>query len=297
MKKFFSSLLLLMFLLASCNEEATTFDASGSFEATETIVSAEATGKLLQFFAQEGAEVNEGEILGFIDTTQLHLRRAQLNYSIQAVLARKPDAEAQLSTLRSQIESTQREQERITNLFKSEAATKKQVDDINAQMELLQRQHMALQSSLSITNRSLQSETLPLKAQLDQVRDQIKKSLIINPVKGTILTLYTLKDEVVLPGKALYKIADLSSLILRAYITADQLSLIKLGQAVKVSVDLGKEEMKSYEGTISWISDKSEFTPKTIQTKEERANLVFAIKVTVKNDGFIKSGMYGELDF
>lgn len=287
----------LLIFFVSCNREAQYFDATGSFEATETIVSSEGSGRLLLFTAQEGSLVKAGDILGFIDTTQLHLRSEQLNYSIQAVLSRRPDSEAQLSTIRTQLETAEREKERISKLYKSEAATKKQLDDVHAQIELLQRQYQALQSSLAITERSLKSETLPLKSQLTQVKDQIRKSVIVNPVAGTILTLYVHQDEFVMPGKALYKVADLTSMILRAYITADQLSLLKLGQSVKVKVDAGRDEMKTYDGKISWISEKSEFTPKTIQTKDERANLVFAIKVAVKNDGFIKSGMYGELEF
>lgn len=283
--------------LYSCDRVDQQADASGSFEATETIVSAEGSGKLLSFKASEGQEVKSGEILGYIDTIQLHFRKEQLNYSIQAVLSRRPDASSQLATVQTQLATAQREKERIARLFKSEAATKKQLDDVNAQLDLLESQYNSLQSSLNITEQSLKSETLPLKAQLAQVKDQIQKSIIVNPVSGTILTIYARQDEVVIAGKPLYKIADLTSLILRAYITADQLSLLKIGQKITVRVDAGKEDFKNYEGTLSWISDKSEFTPKTIQTKEERANLVYAIKVEIKNDGFIKSGMYGELEF
>lgn len=281
----------------SCNQEDQQADASGSFEATETIVSAEGSGKLISFSTTEGSIVKAGEVLGYIDTAQLHFRKEQLIYSIQAILSKRPDAAVQLSTINTQLETAHREKERISRLYKAEAATSKQLDDINAQIDLLKTQYQSLQSSLKITEQSLRSETLPLKSQLAQVKDQIQNCIIKNPVNGTILTLYARQDEVVMPGKALYKVADLSSLILRAYITADQLSLIKLGQKVTVRIDAGKDEFKNYEGTLSWISDQSEFTPKTIQTKEERANLVYAIKVSVKNDGFIKSGMYGELEF
>lgn len=297
MKKWIYYFLSLTLYQTSCNQINNQADASGSFEVTETIVSSEGSGKLIRFDAEEGKNVNSGDILGFSDTIQLHFKKEQLIYSIQAVLSRKPDVAAQLSTLQSQLVTTRNERSRILRLVEAEAATKKQLDDIDAQIELLNTQLLSLKSSLSISEKSLRSETLPLKSQLDQVNDQIRKSVIINPVKGTILTVYARQNEVVLPGKPLYKVADLSTLILRAYITADQLSLLKIGQKVTVRVDSGREEYKKYDGIISWISDQSEFTPKTIQTKKERANLVYAIKVSVKNDGLIKAGMYGELDF
>ena len=203
----------------------------------------------------------------------------------------------QLAGITEQIETAQREKKRIENLLKDDAATQKQLDDMNAQLDLLKRQYAATQSTLTITKQSLQSETLPMKAQLEQLEDQIGKSQIVNPINGTVLTLYTKKNEVVNPGKALYKIADLSTIILRAYISGSQLSQIKLGQTVEVFVDSTNGEYKKYSGTIAWVSDKAEFTPKTIQTKEERANLVYAVKINVKNDGYLKLGMYGELKF
>jgi HlyD family secretion protein len=220
-----------------------------------------------------------------------------LQYSISAVLAKRPDAAAQLSTIAEQLATARKEKTRVENLLKADAATQKQLDDLNAQIDLLRKQYDALQSSLSITTRSLQSETLPLKAQMDQVEDQIKKSIITNPINGTVLTQYAMQDEVVNPGKALYKIADLSNITLRVYISGSQLSAIKIGQEVKISVDSGAEAYKNYTGRITWVSDKAEFTPKTIQTKDERANLVYAIKVLVKNDGYLKLGMYGEVKF
>ncbi len=185
----------------------------------------------------------------------------------------------------------------MENLLKDDAATQKQLDDLSAQLDLLQRQYEATQSTLTITRQSLQSETLPLMAQLEQIQDQISKSQITNPVNGTVLALYAKQNEVVNPGKALYKIADLSTVILRAYLSGTQLSQIKLGQQVKVFVDAPDDGNKEYTGTIAWVSDKAEFTPKTIQTKEERANLVYAIKIHVKNDGYLKLGMYGEVKF
>ena len=213
---------------------------------------------------------------------------------MRAVLAKQPDMSSQLATIKEQITTAEFEKKRIENLLKSDAATQKQLDDLNAQLAFLQKQYNATKSSLSITSRSLQSETLPLKAQVDQLNDQIKKSILVNPLSGTVLTKYVEKDEMTAPGKALYKIANLETMTLRAYLTGTQLPQIKLGQSVNVLVDDGKGT-KSYSGTIASISDKAEFTPKTIQTKEERANLVYAVKITVKNDGYLKLGMYGDV--
>ena len=289
-------------LLASCTSSDNNFDATGTFEADEIIVSSEATGKIVQLDIQEGQTLQEQQIVGFIDTTQLQLRKKQLQYSIAAVLARRPDAASQLSTITEQLATANREKQRIINLLKADAATQKQLDDLNAQIDLLRKQYDALQTSLAITTRSLQSETLPFRAQLEQVQDQIKKSVIVNPKAGTVLTQYTMKDEVVNAGKALYKIADLNTVTLRVYISGSQLSEIKLGQDVAIAVDAplsaGEGQgVRPYTGKITRVSDKAEFTPKTIQTKEERANLVYAVKISVKNDGYLKLGMYGEVSF
>jgi len=261
------------------------------------IISSEAAGKILKLDIEEGKELEANAVVGLVDTTQLYLRKKQLEYSIKAVVAKSPNASVQLAAIKEQIETTQREKKRVQNLLKDDAATQKQLDDINAQLQLLQRQYDASQSSLSITTQSIQSETLPLKAQLDQIEDQLDKSVIKNPFKGTVLTKYALKDEMASQGKALYKVADLSSLVLRAYISGSQLTQIKLGEKVQVLVDAPEGEYKTYEGEIMWVSEKAEFTPKTIQTKDERANLVYAMKIKVKNDGYLKLGMYGEVRF
>ncbi|MBL7873098.1 MAG: efflux RND transporter periplasmic adaptor subunit [Cyclobacteriaceae bacterium] len=284
-------------LAFSCTQSDSEFDATGNFEADEIIISAEASGKILRLDIEEGSELKSKSIIGLIDTTQLYLKKKQLEYSIRAVNAKQPNSTIQLAAIQEQIENAKREKKRVENLLKDDAATQKQLDDLNAQLDLLQRQHEATQSTLNITKQSLQSETLPLQAQLEQIQDQIKKSQIINPINGTVLTLYAKQNEVVNPGKALYKIADLSTVILRAYISGNQLSEIKLGQTVTVLVDAANDDYKKYTGTINWVSDKAEFTPKTIQTKEERANLVYAIKIDVKNDGYLKLGMYGEVKF
>lgn len=292
-----TSYLLLTIGLASCGQNGNQYDASGNFEAEETIISSESTGKILQLNIEEGLVLKAGQPVGYIDTTQLFLRKKQLYYSIRALLAKSPDAASQLSTIQRQIETTTYEKKRIENLLKDDAATMKQMDDLTAQGDLLQKQYNALQTSLVIATRSIQSETLPLKAQIEQLEDQIKKSIIINPMEGTVLTKYAERDEVVTTGKPIYKIADLSAMVMRAYISGDQLAEIKLGQNVNVLVDDVKAGSKKYAGVVAWVSDKAEFTPKTIQTKDERANLVYAIKINVKNDGFLKIGMYGDVMF
>ena len=292
-----TSYLLLFIGLASCGQSTNQYDASGNFEAEEKIISSESTGKILELNIEEGLVLKAGQSVGYIDTTQLFLRKKQLYYSIRALLAKSPDAASQLSTIQKQIETATYEKKRVENLLKEDAATKKQLDDLTAQADLLQKQYNALQTSLLITTQSIQSETLPLKVQIEQLEDQIRKSIIVNPMEGTVLTKYAERDEVVTAGKAIYKIADLSTILMRAYISGDQLAEIKLGQNVIVLVDDVKEGSKKYDGVVSWVSDKAEFTPKTIQTKEERANLVYAVKIKVKNDGFLKIGMYGDVMF
>ena len=297
MKKLTYQLVAITLIAASCSSGSAEFDATGNFETDEVIIAAEASGKILSLSIQEGQSLKANQSVGFVDTTQLYLRKKQLQYTIQALLVKRADASIQLSALQEQLATASKEKNRIENLLKADAATQKQLDDANAQVVVLQKQMAALNSTLTIGNTSLNSETLPLKAQLDQIQDQIKKSLVINPVEGTVLTQYALQNEVVSPGKALYKIADLSSLTLRAYVSGNQLPAIKIDQPVKISVDAYDGKYKTYEGAITWVSDKAEFTPKTIQTKDERANLVYAIKIKVKNDGYLKIGMYGEVKF
>jgi len=292
-----NKLFILLLIVAGCKGSSNEFDATGNFEADEVIISSEASGKILKLDVDEGKELEANAVVGLIDTTQLYLKKKQLQYSIKAVIAKSPNTSIQLAAIKEQIETQQREKKRVENLLKDDAATQKQLDDINSQLLLLQRQYDASQSNLSVQTTSIQSETLPLKAQLDQVQDQLNKSVVVNPFKGTVLTQYAMKDEMASQGKALYKIADLSSLILRAYISGSQLSQIKLGEQVEVLVDAPGGEYKKYTGDIMWVSDKAEFTPKTIQTKDERANLVYAIKIRVKNDGYLKLGMYGEVNF
>ena len=289
--------MIISLLLFSCSSGDGDFDATGTFEAEEIIVSSEAMGKLVLFQVDEGSNLKQNQIVGVIDTTQLNLKKKQLQSTIKAVLSKQPDIATQLATLQKQIETAETEQRRIDNLVKSNAATTKQLDDVNSQLEILRKQYNAAKSSLTITKQGLQSETLPLIAQVEQIQDQINKSIIKNPIEGTVLTRYAKQDEITANGKALYKIANLTDMTLRAYVNGDQLGQIKLGQKVKVYVDKGNGEQKEMQGEIYWVSSKAEFTPKTIQTKDERANLVYAIKVKVKNDGYLKIGMYGEIKF
>ena len=296
-KLIISACMALTIFLISCSNGEGDFDATGTFESEEVIVSSEAMGKLVLFDVDEGSNLKQDQIVGVVDTTQLYLKKKQLQSTIKAVLSKQPDIQTQLAAIKEQIATAEREKNRIENLVSSDAATTKQLDDINSQLDVLNKQYDATKSSLTITRQGMQSETLPLIAQVEQIQDQINKSIIKNPIDGTVLTRYAKQDEITSNGKALYKIANLYEMILRAYINGDQLGRIKLDQKVRVFVDRGDEKQKELEGEIYWVSSKAEFTPKTIQTKDERANLVYAIKVRVKNDGYLKIGMYGEIRF
>lgn len=293
--KFFHLPLLLMAF--SCNQAKMEHDASGTFEAVETIISAEASGPLLQFDVEEGQELKPGQNIGYVDSTQLFLKKKQLQAQITALLSRKPDVALQLSSTQEKLRNAEIEQKRVKNLVEADAATAKQLDDINSQVKQLKNQIAAQRSSLEISKEGYDKETVPLIWQIEQLNDQLNKCRVINPIQGTVLTKYAEPHEMVSPGKALYKIADLSIIKLRAYITGDQLPLVKLNQKVLVYIDQGKDSYLVNEGIVEWISDKAEFTPKSIQTKDERADKVYAIKVRVKNNGVYKIGMYGELSF
>ena len=284
-------------LLTACNNNKVSFDASGSFEAEETIISSEATGTIKRLEIEEGQTLEAGQVIGYIDSLQLYLKKKQLEAQVTAILGKKPNIPVQISALQEQLITAEKERTRIANLVKGDAATPKQLDDINAQIEVLKKQIEAQKSTLNISSEGLGKDVVPLQVQIEQLNDQLAKCNIINPTNGTVLSKYAEANEMTATGKPLYKIADLSNIILRAYITGDQLPQIKLNQQVKVLTDDSKGGYKEVEGTIVWINDKAEFTPKTIQTKDERANMVYAIKVKVKNDGAYKIGMYGEIKF
>jgi HlyD family secretion protein len=281
----------------SCKSNEVAYDASGAFEAVEVIVSAEANGLIKDLTIEEGVALNAGDVVGYIDSLQLYLKKKQLLAQSTAVLSKRPDINPQIAALKAQLVSAERDQKRFEALVKAEAAPQKKLDDANTQVAVLKSQIEATSSSLGITSRSITEETAPLQIQVEQINDQLSKCRLINPVKGTVLVKYAEKNEVAAIGKPLYKIADLSTLILRAYVTGGQLSSVKTGQAVKVFTDAADNKMSEHTGVVHWISDKAEFTPKTIQTKEERADKVYAMKIAVTNDGSLKTGMYAEVKF
>lgn len=283
--------------LASCSKNKNDFDASGAFEAEETIISAEAYGTLRSFNLTEGQELKINEPIGYIDSTQLYLKKLQLESQRSALLSRTPNVSVQLASINEQLKSAEYEKIRITKLVKAEAATSKQLDDINTQIDVLKKQLQAQKSNLDISTNGISKDAKAIDIQIEQLNDQLAKCRLTSPMNGTILSKFVEANEMVSPGKAMYKIADLSNINLRVYITADQLALVKLNDKVKVKTDDGKGGFNETEGIITWINNKAEFTPKTIQTKDERANLVYAMKVKVKNNGQFKIGMYAEINF
>lgn len=302
-------LIILAISMATCDSKDNVYDASGTFEAVETIVSAEATGRIMALNIEEGQILKAGQNVGYIDSVQSYLKKKQLEAQIRATGSRLPDIVAQTNVYKQQgavtevrLDNLLYEQKRIQNLLKADAATPKQLDDITAQIKELQKQldvirkQDAAQASVLKTQTSgLRADILPLYVQIEQINDQLAKSKIVNEVNGTVLSKYAETNEMAVSGKPLYKVADLSTIILRAYVTGDQLSKMRLNQKVKVLVDDADGKYRELGGAIEWISSKAEFTPKTIQTKDERANLVYALKIRVRNDGFLKIGMYGEV--
>ena len=297
MKNFRNIVLLLLILSAveSCGKKKGNYEASGSFEATEVLVSPQVVGQIMRLEVEKGQSLKANEEVGYIDTVQLYLKKKQLLAGMKAVDSRSFTISLQIASLKQQIEKQQTELARFKNLLKSNAGTQKQVDDIQSSIDVLQRQLAAQTESLQNNNKSLSAESLGIQAQIEQIEDMLRKSIITNPIDGIVLDKYAEPGEMAGQGRVLFKIADMDKIFLRAYITADQLDQLKLNQEVSVFADFGKKEMRQYQGTIVWISDKAEFTPRTVLTKDERANLVYAIRVAVKNDGFLKIGMYGEM--
>jgi len=288
---------MLLVSLASCTQEENGSDAYGNFEATEIIVSSEATGKLVQLTVEEGAELPAQTAVGLVDTLTLHLKKKQVQLTMQAIRSKLQNEKVQIDVLLEQKENLKREIKRVDQLFEQKAATAKQRDDMYGELKVLENRIESIKSQLSTANRGLLAELGPLEAQLEQLDDQIGKSLVLTPARGTVLAKYAEQGEIVTFGKPLFKVADLTDMTLRAYVGAPQLSAIKLGQKVKVLTDTAEGTLREREGTISWIASSAEFTPKIIQTREERVNLVYAIKVVVPNDGTIKIGMPAEVKF
>jgi HlyD family secretion protein len=276
--------------LFSCSNGNGKADGYGNFEATEVIVSSESDGKLMEFKVDEGQTLERDAFVGYVDTIPLSLKRDQLLASEQIIASKSRGVLSQINVLNAQLKTAMIDKTRIENLIKDNAATQKQLDDINGQINVLKQQKLSVESQ----NAPVVAEYKNIKVQLKQIEDQIQKSKIINPINGTIITKYAEQSEVVSFGKQLYKIADLSKLELRVYISETQLASLKIGQQVTVKID-DREDMKSYDGIISWIASEAEFTPKIIQTKEERVALVYAVKVDVTNDGSLKIGMPAEM--
>ncbi len=287
------------------------FDASGYFEADEVMVSAQQSGQLLSYRIKEGDRLKALDSVGQIDVQVIEFQKQQIEASI-AALSEKTSVvndqtelvRRQLEVQKSQLEQQLRERGRTENLVQADAATRKQLDDINSSIDQLQKQIAVTEQQIKLNtyntntqNRSILSEKMPLEKMVAQLQEQINRGTVVNPISGVVLTNYALQGEMQTIGKPMYKIANIETLDLRAYITGKQLPVIRLGQVVRVRIDNGSGGYKEYSGTIGWISDRSEFSPKSIQTKDERANLVYAIKIRVVNDGFLKIGMYGEVDF
>lgn len=286
-----------LFNMVACTSSEPAFDATGSFEADEIIVSAEVAGIVQQFEASEGSQVKAGAFIGLIDTTLLHFKKQQLLAQLSAIEARKPDATTQLAALHAQWQNASQEMERSKKLLAGQAASVKQVDDLAAQTEQLEKQYKAQVQQLQKSTSALQYEMDAIRWQLEQVEEQLRVSYLACPVDAILLKQFVQRFEMVQPGKPLYKLANLKTLYLRVYLTSDQLAKTRLGQVVKVHTDDGAGGMQQTEGKIMWVSDKAEFTPKSIQTKDERANQVYAVKIAVVNNGTLKIGMYGQMAF
>lgn len=282
-------------MMSACGGNEKEYDATGIFEATETTVFAEQNGALLTFSVNEGDTIEANKEVGLIDTTQVWLKIQQLNATKKVYQSQKPDMEAQIAAVRQQLSKAQQEELRYKELVADGAAPRKMLDDVTSQVKVLQRQLDAQISSLSTSTRALDKQTAAADVQTKQLFDQLHKCHIVTPAKGTILEKYVERGEFVAVGKPLFKIADTEKMYMRAYATSAQLQDIRIGQKVKVFADYGAGQKKEYDGTVTWISSRSEFTPKTIVTDDERADLVYAVKVAVKNDGFVKIGMYGEV--
>lgn len=284
-------------VLAGCSGGDKEYDATGTFEATEVMVYAEQSGQLVRFGVHEGDTLTAQQETALIDTVPIALKISQLDATKQVYSSQRPDVEKQLGALRRQLEKARLEQRRYEELVRDGAAPRKMLDDAESQVQVLQRQLDAMQSSLSVQNATLSSQMDATQTQISQLTDQLRRCHVLAPITGTVLEKYVEQGELVATGKALYKLADTEHMFLRAYITSAQLQSIRVGQHVKVFADYGDNQRQAYEGTVAWISSRSEFTPKTIVTDDERADLVYAVKIAVKNDGYIKIGMYGEVKF
>lgn len=284
-------------VLNACGRKERQYDATGVFEATETTVYAEQTGALLTFNVEEGDTVGQNREVGLIDTTQLWLKMKQAEAMKSVYQSQKPEQEKQIAVTRQQLAKAKQDQQRYKELVADGAAPGKMLDDANSQVEVLQRQLDAQLSSLRVNTNALDKQMDATDVQTEQLRDLIRKCHILVPAKGTVIEKYVERGEFVSAGKPLFKMADTENMFIRAYVTSAQLENIKTGQKATVFADYGNGGKKEYEGRVTWISSRSEFTPKTILTDDERADLVYAVKVAIKGDGYVKMGMYGEVLF
>lgn len=283
---------MLLLLLGACQPDMDQADAYGNFESVDLLVSSEVQGRIIRFEVEEGDRLQAGEAVALVDSTQLHLKKEQLQTGVNSIRARIRTLDAQVAAQQVQLENLQREQKRVTSLYEKGAATSKQLDDINGQVALLEAQMAATGSQKA----SVRAEWETLDIQIRQVEDQLLRCIIRNPSVGTVLSKLREEGEIVLPGQPLYKLANLDVLILRAYVSGERLSLFRVGEPVTVRYDV-PDGIEEVEGTVAWISPQAEFTPKIIQTREERVSLVYAFKVRVHNGGTLKIGMPGEVVF
>jgi HlyD family secretion protein len=288
-----SYLFAVLLLLVACNTNKERSDAYGNFEAVETTISPEANGKLLSFKLEEGQALDAGVPVGLIDTVDTQLKLLQLKAQLYAVGSRTDNLNAQIAVFDKQADNLQIDKNRIAGMFKDKAATQKQLDDVNGALDVVSKQ----KDAITVQFKGVKDDASVVRRQIDQLKEQISRCHIKNPVKGTVLAKYVEQNEVVTMGKALYKIADISTLDLKVYVTGSQLSDVKIGKEVKVLIDRSNGTIKRISGKVSWVSDQSEFTPKIIQTRDERVNLVYAVKIKVKNDGSLKIGMPAEVNF
>jgi HlyD family secretion protein len=284
-------------LVTACQNKNGDADAFGVIEAREITISSESNGKLLAFDVEEGNMYQQGATLGIIDTTQLHLQILQLNASINAALAKRPDMPAQIKALQDKLETLQKEQIRIKNLIAANAVSTQKLDEINAEINITHSQIVAIKSTLSTTNNSILEEVEAMRFQKLQLMNAFSKCFLTAPITGTIVKKYIEENELAFQGKPLFKMADLTNMYIRVYVSEDMLSNIKIGQLAEIKIDAQHGKEKSFSGIVSWISPKAEFTPKMIQTKKERVNLVYAVKVNFQNDGSAKMGMPGDVVF
>lgn len=289
--------LLLAIVVPSCSSNDDDSDAHGVFCATEIMVSAESNGKLLKFDVNEGDTYQQGDLLGYTDTMDLALQIQQLEVKIRATLASRPDIPSQLTTLEAQLQTMERERNRVATLVEANAATTKQLDDVNAQIRIVKSQISATKSTLGTQSAAILENVEAMRIQMSRLQNTLDKCKITAPITGTVLKKYIEANELAYPGKPLFKIADITNMTIKVYVTEDQLSDIHIGQNADIHVDTDGGDDKIFKGKVQWISSKAEFTPKMIVTKKERANMVYAVKIGFKNDGSAKIGMPGDVNF